>query len=607
MKKLISLLMCVLLLCGASLTLVSCGDEAPVDGGAQISVYLGNAVYDFDPQGDYTNDGALSIISLLFEPLFRLNADGELVNGVAKSYSVNEKKGVITVKLRETYWSDGTTRVTATDFLYSWQRLIRCDSSNPAATLLFDIKNAVAVKNGEMALDDFGVKALNNNTLEITLEEGVTSYTAFLRNLTSIALSPLNSNVINAKGDFWAKRISTFSCNGAFKIDDYDVDAGVFTLARNNGYHRPEGSEAMEDAYVTPYLLKTLWNVDVELDDAVYLDSLLTGLVEKTCFYVGEIPLAKRADTKVKKEDLLSTYSYAFNTNNPLFSNPEVRKILASVIDRNSIISTIVYGKPATGLVPSNVSNGSKLSSNFRKAGGDLLSKTASMTIDQARAALSAISGYTPGSFDLTYYDCETDRAIANYVKGLWEQLGYTVNLVPVSGVTVEYSDSGSVIELSDSALQLAYETGDFDVIGIDYQMYSSNGLSAFAALTSNANGNGIDLGVGEGIDPANPPSYEPLGNVLGYKSEAYDAKVAEAIAEKNLNKRATLLHEAEEILLEDMPIIPLVFNQNCYASSGLSGIKFDYNGYAVFTKVSQKNYTKYLPKAETSDDSTEE
>ncbi len=599
MKKLISLLLCAMLLCGTSLSLVSCGDEEPVEGGAQISVYLGNVVYDFDPQGDYTNDSSLSIMSLLFEPLFRLNGDGELKNGAAKSYSVNEKKGVITIDLRETYWSDGTTRVTAADFLYSWQRLIRCDSSNPAATLLFDIKNAVAVKRGELPLDEFGVKALDINTLQITLEDGVTSYKAFLRNLASIALAPLNSNVVGSKGDFWAKRISTFSCNGPFKLDDYDVDGGVFTLARNAGYHRPENSEATSDAYVTPNLLKTLWNVDLTVSDSAYLDSLLTGLVEKTCFYVGEIPLAKRAETKVKREDLLSTYTYVFNTANPLFSNPEVRKILASVIDRNTIISTVVYGKPATGLVPPTVSDGSKLSSNFRKNGGDLLSKTATKTVEEARAALAAISGYTPGEFTLTYYDCETDAAIASYVAGLWTQLGYTVNLAPVSGLTVSYSDGGSSIELSDSALQNAYENGEFDVIGIDYQMFSANPLSAFAQLTSNLNGNGIDLGVGEGIDPDNPPTYQPLPNVIGYGSKAYDDKVAAALAEKDLGKRADLLHEAEEILLADMPIIPLVFNENCYASSGLSGIKFDYNGYAVFTKVSQKNYTKYLPKAE--------
>ena len=602
MKKLLSLLLCAMLLSGTMLSLASCGDKEPVDGGAQISVYLGNPIYDFDPQGEYTNDGALSVLSLMFEPLFRLDGDGDLVNGVAKSYSINEKTGVITVKLRETYWSDGITRVTASDFVYSWQRLIRQDSSNPAATLLFDIKNAVAVKRGDVSLDEFGVKALNNSTLQITLEEGVTSYKAFLRNLTNIALAPLNANAVGQRDDFWAKRLSTFSCNGPFKLGDYSISDGIFTLERNNGYHRPAKSDATSDAYVTPNMLKTLWNVNPEITDAEYLESLLSGLVEKTCFYVGEIPLSKRSEADVKTSDLLSTYSYLFNTTNPLFSNPEVRRILASVIDREAIIRMIVYGEAATGLVPSGVSNGSKLSSNFRKNGGSLLSTTATMTVAEARTALGAISGYVPGEFNLTYYDSEEDAAIATYIKGLWEQLGYTVNLAPVSGVTVEYSDGGVVYELYDSALQIAYESGNFDVIGIDYQMYSANPLSAFAQFTSNLNGNGTDLGEGEGIDPENPPSYLPLGNVLGYKSDAYDAKVAAALAERDLGARAALLHEAEEILLSDMPIIPLVFNQSCYASSGLSKIRVDYNGYAVFTKVYQKNYTKYLPKEEAPD-----
>ena len=86
MKKIISLLMCAMLLCGSALSLVSCGDaKEPVGGGAQISVYLGDAIYDFDPQGDCTNDAALSVISLLFEPLFRINDSGDLKKAMASS------------------------------------------------------------------------------------------------------------------------------------------------------------------------------------------------------------------------------------------------------------------------------------------------------------------------------------------------------------------------------------------------------------------------------------------------------------------------------------------------------------------------------------------
>ena len=599
MKKIVSSLLLVLMLCGTALGLTSCGDKEPVGGGAQIGVYLGDAIYDFDPQGDYTNDAALSVISLLFEPLFRINSKGELKKAMASDYEINESKRTIKITLRESYWDDGVTRVTAQDFVYAWKNLIRSQNANPAAALLYDIENAMEIKMDQISLDEFGARALNDKTIEIKLEAGCKSYKSFLRNLANVALSPLNSLKVANREEFWAKKLSTFSSNGPFTLGSYDVEEGVFTLERNAGYHNPKKTDATADAYVTPYMLKTLWNVDTTKSDTVYLDEL-TAQLKKTVFYMGELSLAQRTalKKKVKTSNLLSTYTYAFDTENPLFANKEVRLVLESVIDRSEIVKTIVFGKAATGLVPSKVADGTKISSNFRKNSGNLLSTTATKTIDEAKARLAELN-VTPGAFTLTYLDSETERAIASYVAQRWTALGYAVTLNPVSGVQVNYNDGGSTVSLYDSALQLAYETGDFDVIGIDYQMFSTDALVGLSALTSNMNGNGLNYGSGEGYVEGET-TYAPLGNVLGYKNADYDAKVAAAFAEKNLNKRADLLHEAEKILLQDMPIIPLVFNQSFYVAKELSGISFGYNGYVSFTKVSQKNYTKYLPKNET-------
>ncbi len=598
MKKIVSTLLLALLLCGAVLGLASCGEKEPVGGGAQISVYLGDAIYDFDPQGDYTNDAALSVISLMFEPLFRINSKGELKNAMASDYEVNEKTRTIRIKLRESYWDDGVSRVTASDFIYAWKELIRSQNANPAAVLLYDIENALEIKKGEIGLDEFGARAVNDKTIEIKLEEGCKSYKSFLRNLASLSLSPLNSRKIGKSADFWAKRLTTFSANGPFTLDNYNVEEGTFTLTRNVGYHRPAKSDATADAYVTPYILKTLWNVDPEKTNVAYLDELTAQLTAKTCFYMGELSLAKRAEmkNKIKTSDLLSTYTYAFDTENPLFASKEVRLVLESVIDRSEIVKTIVFGKAATGLVPSKVADGTKISSNFRKNSGNLLSETATKTVEAANAELDSI-GAVRGAFTLTYLDSETEKAIAEYVASKWTALGYTVTLNPVSGVQIDFDDDGAIASLYDSALQRAYESGEFDVIGIDYQMFSTDALVALAALTSDMNGNGLNYGSGEGFVEGET-TYEPLGNVLGYVNADYDKKVADAFAEKNLDKRADLLHEAEKLLLNDMPIIPLVFNQSYYTSTELSGISFGYNGYVSFTKVSQKNYTKYLPVA---------
>ena len=88
MKKIISLLMALTLLVGCVATLSSCGEE---EGGAEIAVYLGNEVYDLDPSDYFVNDNAAQFMSLLFEPLFSLDEDGDLEMAAAEDYEIDEE------------------------------------------------------------------------------------------------------------------------------------------------------------------------------------------------------------------------------------------------------------------------------------------------------------------------------------------------------------------------------------------------------------------------------------------------------------------------------------------------------------------------------------
>ena len=114
MKKIVSLLLTlsILVLCVSALS--SCG--APKDDGAEISVYLGERIYDFDPTDYYVDSNAESVMSLLFEPLFKLTAKGKLECAMAKDYDVDEDERTIVITLRESYWSDGAL-VKAEDYV----------------------------------------------------------------------------------------------------------------------------------------------------------------------------------------------------------------------------------------------------------------------------------------------------------------------------------------------------------------------------------------------------------------------------------------------------------------------------------------------------------
>ena len=606
MKRFVSIILALVMLLSVGTVLASCGEAT--DRGAEISVYLGDVIYDFDPQQEFTDDNALAVISLLFEPLFTLNSKGDVKKAAADDYSYDKDENTLTITLRETYWSDGVTQVRASDFVYAWKRLLSPSNASSAAPLLYDIKNAYAIKTAQpgVSLEDLGVLALDTETLQITFEDGFTDYKIFLRNLCSVATAPLNPVSVQGKEDYWAKRTVSMMSNGPFKVATYNLGDGVFTLERNRGYRQMLAADAPlseYDNYVLPYRLLTVWNVedvtsDQNLTEEEYLNQLLDGLAAKTVFYMGDIALSKRAEVDAEVHDLMSTYTYLFNMENELFADATVRKTLSDVLDRTAIANLLVFAKPATGLITAGVSNGGKISNSFREAGGDLLSTGAALSIADAQALLADAP---KGEFSLTVRDCEEDLAVANYVKSQWEQLGYTVTIDAVSGMDAYFNDSDggvpteeddeSALHVTESALQYRYETGDFDVIGIDYQMFCTDAFVALAALSSAYSGNGADMGSLGSIG-----TYEVLGNFIGFKNDEYDALIASAYAEKDPEKRAEILHEAERKLMQLMPAIPLVFNQSYYViSKELSKVSVDYYGYTIFTDAKQKNYQDYL------------
>ncbi|MBR5124147.1 MAG: hypothetical protein IKU90_03360, partial [Clostridia bacterium] len=151
MKRIFAFLLCALMVVSC---FVSCGSEINVDNpGAYISMYLTDEVYDFDPAYAYNNESALRVVSLLFAPLFSLDENGKVKNELVKSYEIFEDPKAseykLTLTLEDSYWSDGTP-VSANDVVFSWKRILEVESTSEAAALLYDIKNARKVKEGDL-------------------------------------------------------------------------------------------------------------------------------------------------------------------------------------------------------------------------------------------------------------------------------------------------------------------------------------------------------------------------------------------------------------------------------------------------------------------------
>lgn len=632
-KRIISLLLCLVIIGSMC---VGC-NESPLeteDKGAHINMYLSDIVYDLDPANAFLNDSTLKLVSLLFENLFYVDENGNLKKELAEKYEIvtdqmtNEKKMEITIG--EGTWSDGIA-VTANDVVYAWKRVLDNEKSFAAASLLFDIKNARAAKAGDASIDDVAVYALNERVLSIEFESQDVDYEQFLRKISSYALVPLREEVVLRNGADWAKKPATIVTSGPFKLrvaryeptfKDEDGDGKdemtalrELVLERNTYYHRDPLTDPHDKA-VKPYRI----NIDYTSTD----EELKQAYEDGTLFYFGEIPMSLRNDYKDEATvtDSLSTHTYVINqdavvrkynasefsklTSNKyiynselvegvdgdkIFAKKEVRQALSLAIDREAIANAVVFAEAATALVPHGVFNTDSKKSQFRDIGGNIISSDADM---EAAKALLASVGVNPSNYMFAISVAEYDEvhvAIAKMVQEAWTALGFNVALNTLKVIVNDdyYKPTDSTpTDIKDDIMVESYQAGNFEVAAIDLCALSVDAFSVLAPYAKAFSGEGMDMTTFD---------YALTPHVSRYDSEAYNELIEKVAVETNINKRAELLHEAEELLLDDMPAIPIIFNKNAVLiRKDLSKIEFTYFGTPRLKKTKLKNYELYVP-----------
>ncbi|MBR5538892.1 MAG: peptide ABC transporter substrate-binding protein [Clostridia bacterium] len=599
MKRALAFLLCLITVV---LPLASCGGVVMTDEdkGDIFYAYITDDIYAFDPGKDYTDESATKILGMIYEGLYRLDEKGNPVKALADKVEIiedeekNEYKMQISIK--KTKWSDGNS-LTADDFVFAWKRIMECTSQSTAAALLYDVKNARTVKAGDASIDALGVVALDTYLLEITFE-GKIDYDNFTKNLASLALVPLRETAVANNSRYWSRRHATLVSNGPFVIKEIDRDTdlelddgsvleGVTTMRieRNNYYYRNTEEDYL-DKYVFPFRIMVVFlkEEDKPSNQRTYpndLDAIFAGYESGDLLYMGDIPLAKRAELQKKAHvtDANSTYSYLFNTNNKLFSDARVRRALSMALDREAIADIVVYADAATGLIANTVYNATK-GKSFRDVQGDVLKTTGD--IEGAKALLKE-AGVSKGSFAIKYRMNEVETAVAEYAAGVWEELGFKVDLKPLTSTRETNIENSEEVHYYIDSVQQAYETGEFDVIALDIGMYSTDAFPALAVYATELSGNGIDM---------KSENYDFIPHICGFSNEGYDEIIDRALAEKNIKKRADILGEAERYLLNEMPVMPLVFNKDYYlVSKELKGLETSYLGYRIFTKVEYPGY----------------
>nr|MBQ5811686.1 peptide ABC transporter substrate-binding protein [Clostridia bacterium] len=588
------------------LPLASCGGVVMTDEdkGDIFYAYITDDLFAFDPGKDITDESSVKILGLLYEGLYRLDEKGNPVKALADKVKIieNEKDNEykMQISIKKTKWSDGNS-LTADDFVFAWKRLMECTYQSSAAALLYDVKNARTVKAGDASIDDLGVVALDTYLLEITFE-GKIDYDNFTKNLASLALAPLRETTVANNSRYWSRRHASIVTNGPFvikeivrdtdlEIEGGEVLEGVTTMRveRNNYYYR-DTEEDYLDEYVQPYRIMVVFlkGEDKPSNQRIYpndLAKIYAGYESGDLLYMGDVPLANRAEMKKKAHltDAGSTYSYLFNTNNKLFSDARVRRALSMAIDREAIEEILVYAEAATGLVSPSVFNATS-GKSFRKVQGDVINTGADL---EGAKALLKEAGVTKGSFTIKYRMNEAEQAVAEYVAGVWSDLGFKVDLKPLTATRETNIENSEEVHYFIDSVQEAYETANFDVIGIDVSMYSTDAFPVLSVYATEFSGNGIDM---------KSENYDFIPHITGFSDEGYDEIIERAFAEKNVKNRASILAEAERYLMEQMPVMPIVFNKDFYLiSNKLKGVESSYLGYRIFTNASYPDY-EFVP-----------
>ncbi|GGA44237.1 peptide ABC transporter substrate-binding protein [Kroppenstedtia guangzhouensis] len=295
---------------------------------------------------------SFDVLNNVMEGLYRLDKDNRPEPAIAAGVDISEDKKTYTFRLREAKWSDEEP-VKAQDFEYAWKRALNPKTKGEYAYILYPIKNAEAYNTGQVSADEVGIKAVDEQTLQVELEYPVPY---FLSLTTFATYMPQRKDIVEKFGEKYGTEPDKMVYNGPFNLSEWQHEQKV-QLQKSDTYW-DRNTVRLET--VNQYIVKdTSTGVNLYTSnqtDLTFLDSELSEAFKKSPEY---LPVTT------------STVQYLqFNTNNEFLSNANIRKAISYAIDREAMVKILKDGsQPAYGFVSPTIINSNN--KNFRKESGD--------------------------------------------------------------------------------------------------------------------------------------------------------------------------------------------------------------------------------------------
>ncbi|SCC06439.1 oligopeptide transport system substrate-binding protein [Kosakonia oryzendophytica] len=445
----------------------------------------------------------------LFEGLLISDVEGHPTAGVAEKWDNKDFK-VWTFHLRkDAKWSDGSP-VTAQDFVYSWQRLADPKTASPYASYLQygHIANIDDIIAGKKPVTDLGVKAIDDNTFEVTLSEPVPY---FYKLLVHPSVSAVPKATIEKFGEKWTQPENIVT-NGAYKLKNWVVNERI-VLERNTNYWDNKKTVIDQVTYLP---------ISSEVTD---VNRYRSGEIDMT-YNNMPIELFQKLKKEIPKEvhvdPYLCTYYYEINNQKAPFTDVRVRTALKLALDRDIIVNKVKNqgDLPAYSYTPP-YTDGAKLTEPawFK------------MTQEQRNAEakkLLAEAGYTadkPLSFSLLYNTSDLHKKLAIAVASIWKK-----NL-------------GADVKLENQEWKTFLDTrhqGTFDVARAGWCADYNEPTSFLNTMLSDSS-----------------------NNTAHYKSPAFDKLIGDTLKVTEESQRADLYAKAEQQLDKDSAIVPVYYYVN--------------------------------------------
>ncbi|HCQ89998.1 MAG TPA: peptide ABC transporter substrate-binding protein, partial [Clostridium sp.] len=317
-------------------------EEAKMDKDQYLNVLLRAEPRSLDPSKS-TDGYSSEVLTNVMESLTRLQADengqGKIVPGAAESWKQSDDGLTWTFKLRDMKWSDGQP-VTAEQFVYGMKRTLDPKTASQYAFLLYPIKNAEAYNGEKAKAEDVGVKAVDEKTLEFTLERPC----SYFLDLTYFkVMEPQRQDVIEKHGDKYGTEANTMVFSGPFMIKEW-VHNNKVELVKNPEYWD------VENVKLEKVTMKIIKEPNSRMNE-LYNGSLDATAVTKP-EWIDKLDGTGDYDV-IKGYDGSATYTF-FNQNNKYFKNAKIRKAFSIAMDREGMRDTLYRGlsEPAKAWCP---------------------------------------------------------------------------------------------------------------------------------------------------------------------------------------------------------------------------------------------------------------